>query len=178
MSVQDTPPDTLYTHAAAALCGTIKMPGDKSISHRALIFAAAAEGLSGDASLNRRPMRRVVEPLRAMGADIQTSAHGTPPLVIKPVTSLKGVRHEMKIASAQVKSALLLAGLDARGETVIVETTATRDHSERLLSVLGCPLLRSKRRLSRSPVTYRQRPFLSSLPASSRAATSSLRGLA
>ncbi len=204
-------PDTLYSSPVESLNGIVGVAGDKSISHRALMFAAIADGisevsnflhsadclatmqalirlgvhiesaddlirvhgcsgglcaddqvidlgnsgtsirlltgllagkkisltLSGDASLSRRPMRRVVDPLLKMGADIDTSEHGTPPVIIKPVKHLQGVRTELKIASAQVKSALLLAGVDAHGETVIVEPTPSRDHSERMLSNFG-----------------------------------------
>ena len=208
--------DTLHSKPAESLRGTIQVAGDKSISHRALMFAALAEGvseisnflegadcfatmraltrvgvrievadglvrvhgssgqfrsveepiylgnsgtsmrlltgmlagkrisasLSGDASLNRRPMRRVVDPLLKMGADIDTTEQGTPPVVIKPVKTLQGVRTELEVASAQLKSALLLAGLDAQGETVIVEPVLSRDHSERMLHHFGCRVKR------------------------------------
>ena len=204
-------PDTIYSSPAESLNGTVRVANDKSISHRALIFAALADGvsevsnflhsadclatmqalsqlgvriesagdlikvhgcrdrlcsdgkvlylgnsgtsirlltgllagkkisatLSGDASLNRRPMRRVVDPLLKMGADINTSEHGTPPIIIEPAEHLQGVHTELSIASAQVKSALLIAGLDAHGETVVVEPTPSRDHSERMLSSFG-----------------------------------------
>ena len=120
--------------------------GNSGTSIRLLTGMLAAKNisvtLSGDTSLNRRPMRRVVDPLLRMGADIDTSEHGTPPVIIKPVKQLQGVHTELKIASAQVKSALLLAGLDAHGETVIVEPTLSRDHSERMLSNFGCQVER------------------------------------
>src|SRR3989442_1065489 len=91
--------------------------------------------LDGDASLRRRPMARVVEPLRKMGAKIE-SPEGRAPLDVTG-TSLQGRRHTLPVASAQVKSALLLAGLSASGPTTVVEPVATRDHTERLLRAMG-----------------------------------------
>ena len=89
--------------------------------------------LTGDESLRRRPMGRVVDPLTAMGAVIQ-SCEGCPPLDIQPSQGLTGIEYQMPVASAQVKSALLLAGLYAEGETLICEATPTRDHTERMLA--------------------------------------------
>ena len=89
--------------------------------------------LTGDESLRRRPMGRVVDPLTAMGAVIQSS-EGCPPLDIQPSQGLTGIEYQMPVASAQVKSALLLAGLYAEGETLICEPTPTRDHTERMLA--------------------------------------------
>jgi len=205
---------------AARLAGTLRVPGDKSIAHRALILGALADGesvitglppgedvratvaclrslgvrlspvspspargegsgwglhitplgfstphgpldcansgttmrllagvlagsrvsatLDGDASLRRRPMARVVEPLRKMGASIE-SRDGHPPLVLTG-TALQGRRHLLSVPSAQVKSALLLAGLAARGPTTVVEPAPTRDHTERLLVAMGADL--------------------------------------
>ena len=208
--------DTIHSAPAKSVHGTILVPGDKSISHRALMFAALAEGVSeitgflkasdclatmqalmrlgvrieiaddcirvqgcrsdwhavaqpinlgnsgtairlltgllagkhisvtleGDDSLNRRPMRRVVEPLLKMGADIRTAAHGTPPVIINAVKRLHGIRTDLSVASAQVKSALMLAGLAAQGKTVITEPALSRDHSERMLSNFGCSVIR------------------------------------
>jgi len=94
--------------------------------------------LDGDASLQRRPMARVVEPLRKMGARIETR-HGYPPLVLTG-TPLQGRRHVLSVPSAQVKSALLLAGLTARGPTTVIEPVPTRDHTERLLTIMGADL--------------------------------------
>src|SRR2546430_5777637 len=94
--------------------------------------------LDGDASLRRRPMARVVEPLRKMGASIE-SRDGHPPLVLTG-TALQGRRHLLSVPSAQVKSALLLAGLAARGPTTVVEPAPTRDHTERLLAAMGADL--------------------------------------
>ncbi len=92
--------------------------------------------LTGDASLRSRPMKRIIDPLVAMGAHIE-SEHGKPPLVVHPVAKLRGVRYLMPIASAQVKSCLLLAGLYAEGATMVVEPVPTRDHTERMLRVYG-----------------------------------------
>jgi len=200
---------------ARPLRGRLRVPGDKSISHRALLFAALADGrstitglatgddvastrrsleqlglrikgsaeqltvtangvagfrepegvidcgnsgttmrvltgvlagraflsvLDGDASLRRRPMARVVEPLRAMGASIDARADGTlAPLVVRG-GDLTGCRHAPSVASAQVKSALVLAGLQSSGATEIVEPIASRDHTERMLAALGAPV--------------------------------------
>ena len=94
----------------------------------------------GDASLNQRPMRRIVEPLERMGARMQTR-DGCPPLTISG-TELQGLDYEPPVASAQVKSAVLLAGLYARGETWVRERVQTRDHTERALPVFGVRVCR------------------------------------
>jgi 3-phosphoshikimate 1-carboxyvinyltransferase len=91
--------------------------------------------LDGDASLRRRPMDRVIEPLRGMGARIESRESRAPVSVTG--TPLQGRRHVLPIPSAQVKSALLLAGLSASGPTTVVEPTPTRDHTERLLRAMG-----------------------------------------
>jgi 3-phosphoshikimate 1-carboxyvinyltransferase len=199
------------------LTGRIRVPGDKSISHRTLILGAIAEGttrvtgflestdciatrkalqalgvkirhnvateeltvqgvglhglrastaeldlgnsgtgmrilcgvlagqaftsiLTGDESLRRRPMRRVIEPLARMGAAID-SEQGKAPLTIHGRSLLKPLRYELPIASAQVKSALLLAGLNAEGYTWLREPGISRDHTERMLDAFGCPCL-------------------------------------
>ena len=93
--------------------------------------------LTGDASLTRRPMERVAKPLRDMGANIQTSDKGTPPVHIRGGQPLKGFHYEMPVASAQVKSAILLAGLYADGKTSVTEPAPTRDHTERMLAGFG-----------------------------------------
>lgn len=97
--------------------------------------------LIGDESLTRRPMERVADPLRRMGALIETTA-GRPPLRIRGGRSLTGIDYEMPVASAQVKSALLLAGLYARGDTALREPAVTRDHTERMFEAFGQPLTR------------------------------------
>ena len=195
------------------LRGAITVPGDKSISHRALLFGALATGetritglldaedvkatrgavealgatvraegaelvvtppaalrepgdvidcgnsgtslrlltgvlsgvpglsvLTGDASLRRRPVRRVVEPLRRMGANLSArDGDRLPPVVVRG-GPLRGTAHVLPVASAQVKSALLLAGLLAEGETSVTEPERSRDHTERMLSGMGVPV--------------------------------------
>lgn len=91
--------------------------------------------LIGDASLMKRPMERVAKPLRAMGADVRTR-NGTPPVDIGGGRALRGIEYVMPVASAQVKSAILLAGLYADGATTVIAPAASRDHSERML--VGC----------------------------------------
>ncbi|MBL8202526.1 MAG: 3-phosphoshikimate 1-carboxyvinyltransferase [Chromatiales bacterium] len=101
-----------------------------------------ATELFGDASLSRRPMERVAEPLRRMGARVDTT-NGTPPVRIAGGSKLRGISFDMPVASAQVKSAVLLAGLYAGGETSVSEPAVTRDHTERMLARLGYPVQRS-----------------------------------
>ena len=93
--------------------------------------------LEGDISLSKRPMRRIIEPLQAMGADISAVNNDyKAPLIIKP-SKLYGIDYNSPIASAQVKSCLLFAGLFAEGKTAITEPTKSRDHSEKMLKYLG-----------------------------------------
>jgi len=96
--------------------------------------------LDGDASLRARPMERVAAPLRAMGARVETTG-GRPPLSVEG-GPLRGIEHRPEVASAQVKTAVLLAGVQARGRTTVVEPAATRDHTERLLPCFGVPVTR------------------------------------
>ncbi|MEP7186893.1 MAG: 3-phosphoshikimate 1-carboxyvinyltransferase [Rhodanobacter sp.] len=105
--------------------------------------------LVGDASLSKRPMRRVTDPLTQMGARIDTR-EGMPPLHIHGGQALAGIRYELPIASAQVKSALLLAGLYGAGETEIIEPHPTRDYTERMLAAFGYPISFSPGRASLS----------------------------
>ncbi len=91
--------------------------------------------MSGDASLNRRPMRRVIRPLTEMGAAIG-SQDGRPPLTIDGAR-LRGITHRPEVPSAQIKSAVLLAGLQAEGETTVLEPVPTRDHTERAFHEFG-----------------------------------------
>ena len=199
---------------ASNLSGRLTMPGDKSMSHRAAMFAALAEGttkignfaasadcastlgclsalgigveregsnvtvkgagkngftkpksdldcgnsgttmrlmagilsgqrfesvLTGDESLQKRPMKRVIDPLTQMGASI-ASENGCAPLRIKG-SGLAGLEYRLPVASAQIKSCVLLAGLFADGETTVIEPTPTRDHTERMLRWFGCELI-------------------------------------
>ncbi|BBA34699.1 3-enolpyruvylshikimate-5-phosphate synthetase [Methylocaldum marinum] len=96
--------------------------------------------LTGDVSLSRRPMKRVTEPLRTMGAMVETTEAGTAPLRIYGRAKLKGIHYEMPVASAQVKSCLLLAGLYASGQTCVREPAPTRDHTERMLAGFSYPV--------------------------------------
>jgi 3-phosphoshikimate 1-carboxyvinyltransferase len=98
--------------------------------------------LDGDASLRKRPMQRVAEPLAQMGADISTSPSGSPPLTLRRATKpLRGAQIDLRIASAQVKTAILFAGLDAIGETTVLEPMPTRDHTERMLRAMGADVV-------------------------------------
>jgi 3-phosphoshikimate 1-carboxyvinyltransferase len=91
----------------------------------------------GDVSLSKRPMKRVTVPLSQMGAVIETTEAGTPPLKVKGGQVLKGIHYDMPMASAQVKSSILLAGLYAQGKTSVTEPAPTRDHTERMLRGFG-----------------------------------------
>jgi len=162
----------LRASPGAALSGHIAVPGDKSISHRALILGGLAEGetriegllegqdvlhtasavralllmgaaagfplraiFTGDRSLCARPMKRILEPLRLMGAAIEE--RDRLPVSIQG-GGLHGISHLNRAASAQVKSAILLAGLHAQGEVEVIEPMPSRDHSERMLRAFGC----------------------------------------
>ncbi len=98
--------------------------------------------LTGDKSLSSRPMRRVTDPLASMGANIHTQEGGTAPLQITGTSSLKAINYDMPMASAQVKSCLLLAGMYAEGETIVTEPAPTRDHTERMLNGFSYPVQR------------------------------------
>jgi 3-phosphoshikimate 1-carboxyvinyltransferase len=212
-----TPADTLIAHPGGVLRGELSVPGDKSISHRAVMLGAMATGvtevrdclmgedvratigafralgvqideleegrllrvhgvglhglrnpstvldcgnsgtsmrllsgivagaglsatLNGDHSLQRRPMRRVTDPLCQMGAVIETAANGTPPLKVSAGPRLRAIDYVLPVASAQVKSAILLAGLYAEGTTCVTEPAITRDHTERMLRGFGVHL--------------------------------------
>lgn len=200
-------------HPATTVGGAIRVPGDKSVSHRSLMLGSIAEGVTevrgflesedclstmkamqalgvrvertgaqevrvhgvglkglkgahhpldmgnagtamrlmtgllsgqafdseliGDSSLMKRPMERVAKPLREMGAQIET-LQGKPPVRIKGGAQLRGIRYELPVASAQVKSAILLGGLYATGPTIVIEPAVTRDHTERMLQSFGC----------------------------------------
>ncbi len=94
--------------------------------------------LSGDASLSKRPMERVTKPLASMGATVATADGGRPPLRIAGGSNLHGIDYNLPMASAQVKSCVLLAGLYANGRTCVTEPAPTRDHTERMLNAFGC----------------------------------------
>lgn len=126
-------------HGLQAPRGPLYM-GNSGTAMRLLAGLLAAQSfdseLTGDESLMERPMNRIADPLRSMGANINTGDSGTPPLGIRG-SKLNGITYEMPIASAQVKSCLLLAGLYAEGETKILEPAPCRDHTERMLQGFG-----------------------------------------
>ena len=124
-----------------APASTLQM-GNSGTSMRLLTGLLAGQGIAavlvGDASLMKRPMGRVVDPLKEMGATLSCGADGCPPIVIqRPSQPLRGMTFQSKVPSAQVKSALLLAGLYAEGKTTVVEPVPTRDHTERMLTSFG-----------------------------------------
>ena len=149
--------------AGGQLTGSFRVPGDKSISHRSIMLGSLAEGvteisgflagqsfdvtMSGDKSLSGRPMRRVTDPLALMGANID-SADGKPPLTIHGGHKLKAIEYDLPMASAQVKSCLLLAGMYAEGTTSVTEPAPTRDHTERMLQGMGYPVVVHGNRIS------------------------------
>lgn len=96
--------------------------------------------MRGDASLSTRPMKRVTKPLADMGAMVETTEAGTPPLKVKGGAKLHGIHYDMPVASAQVKSCILLAGLYADSTTCVTEPAPTRDHTERMLKGFGYPV--------------------------------------
>ncbi len=112
--------------------------GNSGTSTRLMMGLLASHGLTatftGDASLSGRPMNRVIEPLSQMGASIQASSGGTLPLMLRGALPAVPIRYRLPVASAQVKSAVLLAGLNTPGITTVIEPIATRDHTERMLS--------------------------------------------
>jgi 3-phosphoshikimate 1-carboxyvinyltransferase len=213
----------LKVEPAAHVHGHVAVPGDKSISHRAVLFGAIGEGetivrgfgrsddtdatiaavrtlgvevvddgdaltvhgaglrglrggevdcanagtlmrllsgiaagqpatttLTGDESLSQRPMERIAGPLRQMGASIETTG-GHAPLVVEGSDDLRGIRYELPVASAQVKSAVLLAGLNAHGDTTVVEPAPTRDHTELMLEAAGVRVRRKQNAVTLSP---------------------------
>jgi 3-phosphoshikimate 1-carboxyvinyltransferase len=124
--------------------------GNSGTSMRLLSGLMSAQNfdveMTGDESLSKRPMNRVANPLREMGAVIESADNGRPPLrikgreTIKGSQPLKGIHYVLPMASAQVKSCLLLAGLYAEGETTVIEPAPTRDHTERMLKGFGYPV--------------------------------------
>lgn len=128
-------------HGLKAPAGALYM-GNSGTSMRLLSGMLSAQKfdsvMTGDASLSKRPMERIAKPLREMGAQIQTTGErGTPPVSITGSQPLKGIHYDLPMASAQVKSGILLAGLWAAGETSVTEPEPTRDHTERMLRAFG-----------------------------------------
>ena len=124
--------------------GTILDVGNSGTTIRLLMGILSGQSfaatITGDASIRQRPMGRVAEPLRLMGADIESDRA---PVTVRPVHSLKGIHYQLPVASAQVKSALLLAGLYADGVTMVTEPAPSRDHTEIMLTAFGVPIRRS-----------------------------------
>ncbi|MGJ0238103.1 3-phosphoshikimate 1-carboxyvinyltransferase [Novosphingobium fluoreni] len=119
--------------------------GNSGTSTRLLMGLVASHPIqatfTGDASLSKRPMGRVIEPLSQMGADIAASAGGRLPLILRGASPAVPIQYRLPVASAQVKSAVLLAGLNTPGQTTVIEPVPTRDHSERMLKGFGAHLM-------------------------------------
>lgn len=119
--------------------------GNSGTSTRLLMGLVASHPIqatfTGDASLSKRPMGRVIEPLSQMGADISASAGGRLPLILRGASPAVPIQYRLPVASAQVKSAVLLAGLNTPGQTTVIESVPTRDHSERMLKGFGADLM-------------------------------------
>ena len=107
--------------------------------------------LNGDASIQKRPMNRVIKPLSQMGAKIESTNNGYAPLAITGA-KLKGIEYHMPVASAQVKSSILLASLYAEGETVVIEDMPSRDHTEIMLNYFGADIVNENGRITSRPV--------------------------
>lgn len=143
--------DNILTVKGNGLCG-LKEPqntldaGNSGTTLRLLMGLLAGANISanfiGDASLSKRPMKRITDPLALMGAKIETTDGKLPIKILKTDKRLKGIEYKMPVASAQLKSALLLAGLFADGETKIIEPNISRDHTERMLSAFGAKITR------------------------------------
>ena len=118
--------------------------GNSGTSTRLLMGLVASHPITatmiGDSSLSRRPMARVIEPLALMGADVTASPGGRLPLMVRGLCPAVPIRYTLPVASAQVKSAILLAGLNTPGVTTVIEPVPTRDHSERMLRGFGATL--------------------------------------
>ncbi len=150
MGVSITDPDGGKVLVQGVGMGGLRAPrealylGNSGTSMRLLAGLLAGQDfdveLVGDESLSRRPMERVAVPLRAMGAAIETGAGGVPPLKIRGQQPLTAINYTLPVASAQVKSCVLLAGLYARGETSVTEPAPTRDHTERMLRGFSYPV--------------------------------------
>ncbi|MBQ7792771.1 MAG: 3-phosphoshikimate 1-carboxyvinyltransferase [Clostridia bacterium] len=108
--------------------------------------------LSGDESLNKRPMKRIITPLSLMGADIQAKEGNFCPLTIKGKEKLKAISYELPVASAQLKSALILAGLHGDGVTTIIEKEKSRDHTENMLRAMGANIKTEEKIIKVSPI--------------------------
>ena len=121
--------------------------GNSGTSMRLLTGLFSAQNFetvfTGDESLSRRPMERVVKPLRSMGANISLAEGGTPPVRIHPIDEIKAIEWNLTVASAQVRSAILLAGLYAKGQTRVIEPKPIRNHTSIMLAQFGCKVHRT-----------------------------------
>lgn len=156
VSIDESPDGSFVVHGCG---GRFRAPsddldcGNSGTTMRLMSGLLAAQPfrsrLTGDPSLSRRPMRRVMEPLGLMGALLRTEGEGDrPPLIIDGTADLQGIEYRLPVASAQVKSCVLLAGLLARGETTVVQPVATRDHTERMLESFGVPVSRDGEKIT------------------------------
>ena len=129
--------------------------GNSGTAMRLMTGLLAAQSFSseliGDESLNGRPMTRIITPLTQMGAVVESNCDGTPPLQIRGGVKLHGIDYELPMASAQVKSCILLAGLYADGRTTVTEPAVTRDHTERMLRSMGVDVVTDGHRISLDP---------------------------
>ena len=148
VEVEDVAHDELVVHGVGLRglgAGEVDCANSGTLMRLLAGIAAGQEGeltLTGDASLSTRPMERIAEPLRRMGAEVETT-DGHAPLVVRGSATLRGLEFEPEAASAQVKSAILLAGLDADGPTTVIERVPTRDHTELMLAAGGVRVRRS-----------------------------------
>jgi 3-phosphoshikimate 1-carboxyvinyltransferase len=147
VAVEDVAEDELIVHGVGLRGlrpGTVDCGNAGTLMRLILGVLAGQSGrfeLTGDESLSARPMERIAEPLRQMGATIETS-DGHAPVIVEGSEALHGVSYELPVASAQVKSALLLAGINAEGPTTVVEPVPTRDHTELMLASAGVRVVR------------------------------------
>jgi 3-phosphoshikimate 1-carboxyvinyltransferase len=141
--------DAVWTVAGVGVGGLLQPQqalemGNSGTSTRLLVGLVASHPITatfiGDASLSRRPMNRVIEPLSLMGADVTASPGGRLPLMLRGLCPAVPIAYRLPVASAQVKSAVLLAGLNTPGITRVIERVPTRDHSERMLAGFGAEL--------------------------------------
>jgi 3-phosphoshikimate 1-carboxyvinyltransferase len=148
VEVEDVADDELVVHGAGLRGlrpGAVDCGNAGTLMRLLTGVVAGQEGefiLTGDESLTPRPMERVAAPLRRMGADVETT-DGHAPLIVRGLGGLRGAEIEPEVASAQVKSAILLAGLNADGPTTVVERIATRDHTELMLTAAGVRVRRT-----------------------------------
>ncbi|MFZ0343103.1 MAG: 3-phosphoshikimate 1-carboxyvinyltransferase, partial [Gaiellaceae bacterium] len=154
--IEDVADDELAVHGVGLRglrAGTVDCRNAGTLMRLLAGAAAGQEGeftLTGDESLTPRPMERVAAPLRRLGAHVETT-DGHAPLVVRGSGALRGAEIEPEVASAQVKSAILLAGLNAAGPTTVVERIPTRDHTERMLEAAGARVRRSSSSVTIEP---------------------------